>query len=376
MLKLIRSIALLCALALFAAACGGGEDEVADDVSSAEEVEQTSTTTTAAPETTTTEATTTEATTTTTEAPSGPAFPLSGVVIPDDATSDHPAVVVKISNNDTTARAALLGLNEADVVFEERIEQQATRFAAVFHSSLPTEVGSVRSARTSDIDIIANLNRPVFAFSGANDGVNAQVRQAENEGLLVRASNELADPQFRRISEFRAPNNLVVDTVGLLDKATDSDAPTPIFDFSDNVVELGTASPGARVEARSEAIFVWSETAGGYLRFENGQQLVGRNGAPLVSQNVVVMTTTYVPSQIDAQSRDAITVGSNPVTIYANGSRVEGTWTREFTRDGYTFETPDGQTIGLAPGQTWVSLAPAGTSVELGQLGATALLNR
>ena len=371
MLKLIRSVALLCALALFAAACGGGDDEVADDAASAEEVEETSTTTTAAPETTTT-----EATTTTTEAPSGPAFPLSGVVIPDDVTSDHPAVVVKISNNDTTARAALLGLDEADVVFEERIEQEATRFAAVFHSSLPAEVGSVRSARTTDIDIISNLNRPVFAFSGANDGVNAQVRQAENEGLLVRASNELADPQFRRISEFRAPNNLVVDTASLLDKATESDAPAPIFDFSDNVVELGAPSPGARVEARSEAIFVWSETDGGYLRFENGEQLVGRNGAPLVSQNVVVMTTTYVPSQIDAQSRDAITVGSNPVTIYANGSRVEGTWSREFTRDGYTFETPDGQTIGLTPGQTWVSLAPAGTSVELGQLGATALLDR
>ncbi len=372
MLKSIRFFALLCALVLLASACGGGEEEaLADEAVTEEEVEETTTTTTAAPETTTT-----ASTTTTTEAPTGPAFPLTGEIIDEGAPSDHPAVVVKISNNDSTARAAMLGLNEADVVFEERIEQEATRFAAVFHSSLPAEVGSVRSARTSDIDIVSNLNNPVFAFSGANDGVNAQVRQAENEGSLVRASNELADPQFRRISEFSAPNNLVVDVAALLDKASDSDAPAPIFDYSDNVLELGVASPGARVQARSEAIFVWSEAAGGYLRFVNGEQSVGRNGAPIVSQNVVVMTTTYVPSQIDSASRDAITIGSNPVTIYSNGSRVEGVWTREFARDGYTFETPDGQTIGLTAGQTWVSLTPAGTGSELGQQGANALLNR
>ncbi len=371
MQKLFRSLALLFALTLFASACGGGDDAVTDAAPEEDEVvEATTTTSTAAPETTTT-----ESTTTTTEAPSGPMFPLSGEIITDGAASDHPAVVVKISNNDSTARAALLGLDEADVVFEERIEQQATRFAAVFHSSLPTEVGSVRSARTSDVDIVSNLGRPVFAFSGANDGVNAQVRQAENEGLLVRASNELADPQFRRISEFSAPNNLVVDPAALLDKATDSDAPTPIFDYSDNVVDLGVPSAGARVVGRAEAVFAWSAEAGGYLRFEGGQQMVNRNGAPIVSQNVIILTTTYLPSQIDSSSVDAVTVGSNPVTIYSNGFRVEGTWTRDFGRDGYTFETPDGQTIGLTPGQTWVSLAPAGTSNEVGQAGANELLN-
>lgn len=370
MQKLTRCVALFCALVLFAAACGG-DDDVAEDAATDEIVEETTTTTIAAPETTTT-----ESTTTTTEAPSGPAFPLTGEVIAEGSPSDHPAVIVKVSNSDSGDRSAMLGVDEADIVFEERIESAATRFVAVFHSSFPAEVGSVRSWRTSDIDIVSNLNRPVLASSGGNDGVNSQVRQAENEGLLIRASNQLGDPQFRRISEFSAPRNLVVDVPALLDKASDGEAPAPIFDYSDNVVELGVASAGARVQARSEAIFVWSETAGGYLRFVDGQQVVARNGAPVVSQNVVVMTTTYVPSQIDAESRDAITIGSNPVTIYSNGSRVEGTWTREFARDGYTFETPDGQTIGLAPGKTWVSLTPAGTGSELGQQGANALLAR
>jgi len=88
--------------------------------------------------------------------------------------SNLPAVLVKVSNNNSSSRAALIGLDQADVVFEERIEASATRFAAVFHSSPPPNVGPVRSGRTTDIQITQNLNRPVMGYSGSNQGVAAQ----------------------------------------------------------------------------------------------------------------------------------------------------------------------------------------------------------
>ncbi len=361
--RLFRILALFVGLALIAAACGG-------DDGSAETTE--SSTTTSSSTTTTTEApVTTEATTTTTEAVDlGPLYPLTGEPIGDGEDPGHAAVVVKISNNDAAARRALSGLDQADVIYEERIEQSATRFAAVFHSSLPSEVGSVRSGRTSDVQIVANLNRPVFGFSGANDGVHGQLRQAENEGLLVRASADFADPQFSRISDFSAPNNLVADVAGLLSKAEGAEPPQPIFDYSDNVTTLGTPAAGVRISAREDAVYVWSESDGGYLRFQEEEPHVTRDGTQITPENVIVLTTTYVPSQIDSSSVDAITIGSNPVIVYSGGYWVEGTWTREFERDPFTLQTPDGQTIGLAPGQTWVSLTPAGTSIELSQIEA------
>lgn len=354
-----KLLTVLVVLLLVATACGGGDD--------AETVESSTTTTTEAPTTTTTEApTTTESTTTTTEAPDvGPVYPLTGEPIDEANPADHPAVVVKISNNDATARQALQGLDEADIVYEERIEQQSTRFASVFHSSLPDEVGSVRSGRTSDVQIVANLNRPVFAFSGANDGVHAQLRQAENEGTLVRASADFADPQFRRIGDFRPPNNLVVDALALLDEAPDGEPPLPVFDYSDNVSSLGAPSVGVRIDASTPANYVWSPEANGYLRFQGADPHVTRDGNQVTPINVIVLTTTYVPSQIDRSSVDAITIGENPVVVYSGGYRVEGTWTREFERDPYTLMTADGDIIGLAPGQTWVSLTPALTSTEL-----------
>ncbi len=357
--RLFRIMALLVGLALIAAACGGDDDSAETAETSSTTSSSTSTSTTEAP------ATTEATTTTTTEVDLGPLYPLTGEPIGDGEDPAHAAVVVKISNNDAAARSALSGLDQADIIYEERIEQSATRFAAVFHSSMPSEVGSVRSGRTSDVQIVANLNRPVFGFSGANDGVHSQLRQAENEGLLVRASADFADPQFSRISDFSAPNNLVADVAGLLTKAEGAEPPQPIFDYSDNVIALGTPSAGVRISAREDAVYVWSGADGGYLRFQERVPHSTRDGVQITPANVIVLTTTYVPSQIDSSSVDAITVGSNPVVVYSGGFRVEGTWTREFERDPFTLETPDGQTIGLAPGQTWVSLTPAGTAAEI-----------
>ena len=356
--KFIRLLAVLTLLGMVAAACGGGEDAETADSSTTTVAE---TTTTQAPTTSTT-----ASTTTTTEAPDlGPAFPLSGEAIGDADAPNHPAVVIKVSNNDATARAATMGLDLADIVYEERIEQGATRFAAVFHSEFPSEVGSVRSGRTSDVDIVSNLNRPVFAYSGANDGVSAQLRAAENDGLLLRASADFNDSEFRRISDFSAPNNLVVDALALSERAEDSEPPAPVFDYSDNVLEFGTGSAGVEITARTNATYVWSGEDGGYQRFQGGDRHETRDGVQITPTNVVVLTTTYVPSQIDAASVDAITIGGGPVVVYSGGFRVEGEWTRDFPRDPFTLTTPEGDTIGLAPGQTWVSLTPGGTASEI-----------
>ena len=136
---------LLAALvvALVAASCGGGDD---DGV--ATETTASTTTTTAAPTTTTTTSTTTTTiATTTTEVDLGPLYPLTGEPIGDAEAPTGPALVMKVSNNNADSRRALIGLDHADIIYEERIESDATRFAAVFHSDVPEEIGPVRSAR-------------------------------------------------------------------------------------------------------------------------------------------------------------------------------------------------------------------------------------
>lgn len=359
--RISKLVALVLSIALVAAACGGSDDEgnepIEDPSSSSLESGGSGD---SEPER---------------EAePVGPIFPLTGESLNGEDAPTNPAVVIKVSNNDAVARAATKGLESADIIYEERIEANATRFAVVFHSKLPDEVGSVRSGRTSDIDIISNLNQPIFGFSGANQGVQQQLRQAENDNLLVRSGPDFGNAEFRRIDGFSAPNNLVADTGALASRLSEEGSvPTPVFDYGTNADDLGEETLGVRVDAATPGNFLWDEESGTFLRFAGTDPHITRDENQLAPTNVLVLITTYLQSQIDSSSRDAQTIGSGRAVLYTGGVRIEGTWTRDFARDGYTLTTDDGTTMRLAPGQTWVSLTPEGTESELTTEQAAAL---
>ena len=78
------------------------------------------------------------------------------------------------------------GLNQADVVYEEIVEG-ITRFFAIFHSTDADPIGPIRSARTTDVDLLNQLNRPLFAWSGGNADV---VQRIGNANAVSRAHGQ------------------------------------------------------------------------------------------------------------------------------------------------------------------------------------------
>src|SRR5947208_4946338 len=152
-----RSLIVVVALTLLVS-CGGGKKK-------------------AAPTTTTT----TTSSTTTTAPPPPPVYPLTGLPATNPAHLARPALVVKIDNADgsgSNSARPQMGLNQADVVYEEMVEGSVTRLAAVFHSGDSDPVGPVRSARTTDIAVFSPLNRPLYAWSGANGDFAAIIRSS------------------------------------------------------------------------------------------------------------------------------------------------------------------------------------------------------
>ncbi len=72
----------------------------------------------------------------------------------------------------------------------ELLVEGITRYAVVFQSQTPDTVGPVRSARSSDIELLANLGAPLIAWSGANPGVTSEVHTAVDNGFLVNAGQD------------------------------------------------------------------------------------------------------------------------------------------------------------------------------------------
>ena len=142
----VLSIALAGVLAVGTAACSGGDGESSAPTSTdAATTTAASTTSTSSTSTTSTVApTTTEAITTTTEPPV-PVYPLTGLVMTDPFIGALPALVVKIDN--APGARPQSGMNEADIVVEEIVNDNLTRFAFVFQSQGADPVGPIRSGR-------------------------------------------------------------------------------------------------------------------------------------------------------------------------------------------------------------------------------------
>ncbi len=236
-------------------------------------------------------------------------WPLAGTVAPGGAAGDRAAVVVKIDNDPQSRPQA--GLEAADLVYELEVEG-ITRFAAVFHSGEAETVGPIRSARSSDVDLLGNLGRPLFAWSGANPTVAGEVGGAAAAGVLVNVNQDLASQHYWRDSTRVAPYNLYSDTLALRALApSDQSSPGPVFEYLDDGEGLAVgAIPVAGIQVSypgdgriSEVVFAWDPERGGWPRFQVDRRHAewdsafrSATGAPIVPTNVVILETIYTES--------------------------------------------------------------------------------
>jgi hypothetical protein len=332
-------------------ACGGGGDDDDD----------------AAASTTTDEPSTTEApSTTTTAAPL--LAPLLGVPFAGNpAILQRPALIIKINNVDTSSSREQArpqqGLNQADVVFEERTEGGITRFAAVFHSTDSDPVLPVRSARLTDIDITSMFNRPLFANSGGNAGVMQSVRDAN---LVPVGHSDVGSGVYYRVDGRVAPHNLATSTQALYALAPEGMLPPPVlFKYREagTPPTVGAPARGVRVEygggtAQAPVAHEWVPDQNGWARTQRDTPHIDTTGVRITPQNVIVQFIPYDNSRGNLG-------GSGDALMFTGGNLIRGTWHRPDLTQPTVWRDPNGDEVLFTPGRTWILLPPAGGATLL-----------
>jgi Protein of unknown function (DUF3048) N-terminal domain/Protein of unknown function (DUF3048) C-terminal domain len=292
--------------------------------------------------------------------------PLDGVAaltgLPADATvTNRPILAVKIDNYGP-ARPQW-GLEQADAIIEENVEG-ITRFVALFHTNLPDVVGPVRSARIGDIDLLSAMNRPVFAYSGANPGVTAWIGSAAFSGVLDDFT-ALHNPCYVRTADRPGPHNLLLDPNCAVDLATSAGAARPLWQID------ASWTPPANAAAVADTAFTvtmdgvvvdwtWDSATRTYLRSQDGDAHLTVSGAQVSARNVVEISTVYVPSPVDARSPTPITVGYGAAVVHRDGTAIPAIWTRSSAYDPFTFvDAATAQPIPLDTGSSFIELERA-----------------
>ena len=305
--------------------------------------------------------------------------PLTGLAVDDPAVLQRRPLAVKISNAPPLVRPQA-GIGDADLVFEHLTEGRLTRFTAVFWTHTPPRVGSIRSARLIDLEIVTMYDA-IFAFSGASGGVrnkifNGPFADRALEGVSV------GPPVFYRDDSIEVPHNLFGSPQAMWALAAKKGQNTPPKNLGGmmfSIVPQPTGDPAKLVKVDygpMDAEWRYDEKSGRYARWTDGKPHFDANTKDQVSAaNVVLLYAwhqydyTIVESEFEGSKSYSIEIQLwtlGPAQVCRDGQCVKGLWNRWNKADMLSFWTEDHQPIYLKPGNTWFEVVnlPGATDIQ------------
>ena len=273
---------------------------------------------------------------------------------------DAPVLVVKI--DDTSMAHPQIGLEDADLIYIEQVEGGSTRLAAVFSSKIPTRIGPVRSARISDIELLAQYGRVGFAYSGAQSKMFPIISAANLYDLGAQKNS----PTIFTTDATRTQPYAMVLRADLLMEFAESKG----LEFAQSksmgwkfgkVAEEGAAITSAQVSWPASSYGVhWSKSENRWLLDFRKEANITESGQRLGASTFVIQLVSITDSIYRDKNGEvtplSATVGSGAGYILRNGKSIKATWSRPTSEEGTRWLSMSGEEIAFEKGQIWVAL--------------------
>ena len=270
-------------------------------------------------------------------------------------------LVVKI--DDTNAAHPQIGIEDADLVYVEQVEGGLTRLAAIYTSKLPPLIGPIRSARISDIELLAQFGRVGFAYSGAQSKMRPVIAEANLENLSAERNPPSIygkDPNRIGPVDMILKPDLLLERANANPKIRIETATASVFAFGDapkgetNTAIAKIKWPNAKYELR------WDSAIEKWLIYFNEKPNMAANGEHLYADTAIIQIVSITPSiygdkfgEITPFSK---TTGSGKAVMLRDGFSYQISWQRNLETDVTTWKSEDGGVANFKPGRTWIFL--------------------
>jgi len=270
-------------------------------------------------------------------------------------------LVVKI--DDTNSAHPQIGIEDADLVYVEQVEGGLTRLAAIYTSKLPPLIGPIRSARISDIELLAQFGRVGFAYSGAQSKMRPVIAEANLENLSAERNPPSIygkDPNRVGPVDMILKPDLLLERANANPKIRIETATASIFAFGDapkgetNTAIAKIKWPSAKYELR------WDSANEKWLIYFNEKPNMAANGEHLYADTAIIQIVSITPSiygdkfgEITPFSK---TTGSGKAVMLRDGFSYQISWQRNLETDVTTWKSEDGDVANFKPGRTWIFL--------------------
>lgn len=276
--------------------------------------------------------------------------PMTGLPYPNDEVRARRNLIVKISNHPPIVRPQH-GVNAADLVFEYEAEGNVTRFAAVYRTNAPERVGSIRSGRLLDIELLT-MYSALLAYSGTSEPIRKIYLNSNYRYRLISPSigdncDNAGFCRDRTLLERDYEHTLFGDTRRMWEVATRRNVNTGFravgFAFSESADIGGIAARDIYINwsSRTNARWQYDAESGTYLRYTDHEpHFDAADGQQLWADNLVILEVPHrrrpdlFPPGATNASLEVALWDSGRAYVFRDGVLYVGFWKRLGRKSG------------------------------------------
>jgi hypothetical protein len=266
--------------------------------------------------------------------------------------------VLAVKFDDTNYAHPQEGVESADVVIVTQVEAGLTRVMGIYSSNYPEVLGPIRSARISDIDILAQFGKVGFIYSGSQ----SKLRTVLSASNIVNLSAERNPPSiYFNDPERTAPYAMMVKPNLLFEKASEVESARSIGwehgardDSARKILTATIRWPNAVYKA------TWDRSERRFLLDHDKKPNLATTGTQLGSPMMVIQMTTITPSEYGDKfggvTPKTTVTGTGTGYLLRNGSVTKVKWERPTPEAPTTWTLEDGSEAFFQRGQVWIFL--------------------
>lgn len=283
--------------------------------------------------------------------------PLTG--LKQTTTPGNAVYYVKIEN--TNGGEPQYGENHADMMIEELVEDGATRCIGLFYSDLPTKIGHIRSARTTDIALSTPVNAVIIASGSA--------QKTRDEILGQKLPFYVWDWRdgagWSTDPTKDAPYHVLLNLKAMDGAVKDRQKPTQnYFTFGTGTgADVTKKTTQAAVRFSAKTTTRWSYSGGTWHRSPE-RAAPGQEFKP---KTVVVIFARVTEAGYNDKAGkpvpETVVKGSGRAVILTDGAATEATWSKPSENSTMSFRSKDGKPVTIPAGHVWLEAVPRGGSV-------------
>ena len=304
--------------------------------------------------------------------------PLTGFIA-NEASVTGPVIMAKIDHQNRP----YVNLHRADMVFQQLIPQNGTRYIGMWHSDVPDVVGYVRSFRPHDL-YMASPTQGVLASSGMFALVVPFWEQLTDAGVTQYVwdyrTSEDRDLWATVDKNYSMANSVTFAAKAAQEANAEIAPPEQYFDYANSVEESSAYSKGESISEFTTyfsqsttndymtAVWEWDEASGTFKKvFVNGEPVMSvdvplqdaATGTQLAVTNLVAISVEH--DDFVGQPTARLLNGAGPAWVATGGKVIEADWEGGVVGEKVTL-VDHGEPVLLAPGKTWVMFFPGDAS--------------